>query len=112
MRHAVVRACVGLVGLAVGLGGVGQWEAMAGGTMYWTDLGISKIQRVNLDGTGLRDLVATDLRLPRSIAIDEAGGKIYWMDSGTRKIQRANLDGSGVEDLITKGTECARCSRA
>jgi len=89
-----------LVGLAVGLDGVGPWEARAGGMMYWTDLGISKIQRVNLDGTDLRDLVATELRLPRSIAIDEAGHKIYWVDSGTRKIQRANLDGSGVEDLI------------
>jgi DNA-binding beta-propeller fold protein YncE len=103
MGHAVVRAWVGLVVFAVGFGGVGPWEAMAGGTMYWTDIGISKIQRVTLEGTDLRDLVATALRLPRSIAIDEAGGKIYWMDSGTRKLQRAKLDGSGVEDLITKG---------
>jgi sugar lactone lactonase YvrE len=68
--------------------------------MYWTDLGISKIQRVNLGGTGLRDLVATNLRFPRGIALDEPSGKIYWIDSGTLKIQRANLDGSGVEDLI------------
>jgi sugar lactone lactonase YvrE len=103
MGPSIVRACMVLVGLAVGLGGVGQWEARAGGMMYWTDLGISKIQCVNLDGSGLRDLVATDLRFPRSIAIDEVGNKIYWVDSGTRKIQRAKLDGSGVEDLISNG---------
>src|ERR671931_505425 len=87
MHPAVVRAFIGLVVLAVGLGGMGQWEAVAGGMLYWTDLGIGKIQRVNLDGTGLRDLIATDLRIPRSIAVDAAGSKIYWMDSGTRKVK-------------------------
>jgi hypothetical protein len=54
--------------------------------MYWTDLGISKIQRVNLDGTGLRDLVATNLRFPRGIVLDEPGGKIYWIDRACRRI--------------------------
>ena len=76
MCPAVVRVCIGLMVLPIGLGGVGQWKAMAGEAMYWTDLGISKIQRVNLDGTGLRDLVATELRFPRGIVLDEAGGKI------------------------------------
>jgi hypothetical protein len=54
----------------------GTVEGHGWGAMYWTDLGISKIQRVNLDGTGLRDLVATNRRFPRGIALDEAGGKI------------------------------------
>jgi low density lipoprotein receptor-related protein 5/6 len=74
--------------------GVGQWAAVAGGRMYWTDLGIGKIQRVNLDGTGLQDLVTTGLRFPRGMAVDDSGGKMYWMDGGTLKVHRANLDGS------------------
>jgi len=41
---------VGLAVLAVVVGMVRQREALAGGTMYWTDVGIHKIQRVNLDG--------------------------------------------------------------
>jgi len=69
--------------------------------MYWTDLGTSKIQCANTDGSDVKDLVATGLRIPNSIAVDEDEGKMYWTDAGTSKIQRANLDGSDVEDLIT-----------
>ena len=70
--------------------------------MYWTDRGTDKIQRANLDGTGVDDLVVgvTD---PRGIALDISGGKIYWVDNGADKIQRSNLDGSNVEDVITTG---------
>jgi sugar lactone lactonase YvrE len=100
---SVERVFVGLAVVAVVIGGVGQWEALGDSKMYWTDLGIDKIQRVNLNGTGLEDLVTTGLIAPRGIAVDVAGGKMYWMDSGTRKIQRANLDGTNIEDLITSG---------
>ena len=68
--------------------------------IYWTDWGTDKIQRVNLDGSNVEDLV-TGLTHPWDIALDIAGGKMYWADSGTDKIQRANLDGSNVEDLVT-----------
>lgn len=72
--------------------------------MYWTDSGTQKIQRANLDGTTVEDLVdnPTDgLVTPTGIAVDAVGGKIYWADPGTGKIQRSNLDGSTVEDLLT-----------
>ena len=71
--------------------------------IYWTDFETKKIQRVNLDGSNVQDLVTQGLRSPRGIALDVAGGKMYWTDSGTDKIQRANLDGSNIEDLITRG---------
>ena len=71
--------------------------------MYWTDWGTDKIQRSNLDGSGVEDLVTTGLAAPSGIALDVAGGKMYWVDQGTDKIQRSNLDGSGVEDLVTTG---------
>ena len=69
--------------------------------MYWTDEDTGKIQRANLDGSNIEDLVTTELETPEAIALDVAGGKMYWTDKGTTKIQRANLDGSNIEDLVT-----------
>ena len=76
---------------------------VAGGKMYWTDIGPDKIQRANLDGSGIEDLVTTGLGDPYGLALDIEGGQMYWTDWGTDKIQRANLDGDGIEDLIING---------
>ena len=76
------------------------------GKLYWTDRGTGKIQRANLDGSQVEDVV-TGLDGPVGLALDVAAGKLYWThagfwsDTGTGKIQRANLDGSHVEDLVT-----------
>ena len=70
--------------------------------IYWIDRITDKIQRANLDGSNIEDLI-TGLSDPRDIALDVAGGKMYWTDSGTDKIQCANLDGSNIEDLIIQG---------
>ena len=71
-------------------------------SIYWTNPARDKIQRANLDGSNVVDLI-TRLPGPWDIALDVAGGKMYWVDAGTYKIQRANLDGSNVEDLVTSG---------
>ena len=79
--------------------------------MYWTDSGPDKIQRANLDGSNIEDLVKLGYRLyggPRGIALDVEGGKMYWIDVYTNKIQRANLDGSNIEDLVTQGLKGPR----
>ena len=68
--------------------------------MYWTDTETDKIQRANLDGSNIEDLV-TGLGRPPVIALDLSGGKMYWTDVDTDKIQRANLGGSNIEDLVT-----------
>ena len=73
------------------------------GWMYWTDAGTDKIQRANLDGSRIENLVTTGLVEPAALALDVTGGKMYWTDGRTDKIQRANLDGSQVEDLVTTG---------
>ena len=74
--------------------------------MYWTiaKAGASAIQRANLDGSQVEDLVTTGLSLPGGIAVDLAGGKMYWTDWGLDAIYRADLDGSNVEPLITGST--------
>ena len=76
------------------------------GKMYWTDWWTGhKIQRANLDGSGVEDLVTSTSGLvwPHGLALDLGAGKMYWTDWWTNKIQRANLNGSGVEDLVTSG---------
>ena len=76
-----------------------------GGKMYWTAESPARIQRADLDGSNVEDLVTTGLVNPRGLALDVAGGKMYWLDRGTDKLQRANLDGSNVEDLVTTGMQ-------
>jgi len=80
----------------------------SGRKMYWTDAGTRKVQRANINGTNIEDLIDTG-QSPNGIALDEANGKIYWSENGglleERKIRRANLDGTGAEDLVvTVGT--------
>lgn len=82
--------------------------------IYWVDGMLNNpgiIQRANLDGTNMKDVVASGLTLPAGIAIDSENGKLYWTDSlalGSGIIQRSNLDGSGVEDLVTGGLDNPR----
>ena len=73
--------------------------------MYWTDSGTKKIQRANLDGSDIEDLVTTDLSRPFGIVIYQ--DKIYWADQGSNKIKRADLNGSNVETLISY--RCSGC---
>ncbi len=70
--------------------------------LYWTDARTDRIQRAELDGSGIHTLV-TGLMQPRDLALDRDGGRMYWTDSGADKIQRAHLDGSHVEDLVVEG---------
>ena len=90
------------------------------GKMYWPDYfdansnqkaepNESRIQRANLDGSGIEDVV-TGLRNVLFITLDSAANKIYWSERGEvfrspgafdGKIQRANLDGSGMEDVLS-----------
>ena len=66
------------------------------GKIYWGD---AIIQRANLNGTDVEDLITTEITL-EGIALDVSGGKMYWTDLDEGKIQCANLDGTQVEDLI------------
>ena len=70
--------------------------------MYWTlfaGTGRSKIQRANLDGSNVEDVVP-GLREPGAIALDTAGKKMYWTNTFNSNIHCANLDGSNVEAIV------------
>ena len=83
--------------------------AQTAGAIYWTDWDTNKIQRANLNGSNVQDLVTTGLGSPYGIALDVAAGKMYWADAGTAKIQRANLDGSNIQNLIPLGLGVPIC---
>ena len=79
--------------------------------IYWVDFVTNKIQRANLDGTNVQDLIP-GLGRPVGIALDMSGGKIYLTDrdrylhrdhAGKNSIRRANLDGTNIETLVTGG---------
>ena len=69
--------------------------------IYWTDQGTDKIQRMNLDGTSVEDLITIEIGILGGIALDAAGSKMYWADWGFPSgIRCANLDGSDVQTLV------------
>jgi len=88
--------------LALALGLVRPENAVADNKMYWMNPVTDKIQRADLDGANVEDVVTTGLDSPSGIALDLAG-KMYWTDSSAHKIQRADLDGANVEELVTTG---------
>jgi uncharacterized protein YjbI with pentapeptide repeats len=69
--------------------------------IYWTEK--DTIRRAKLDGTGIMDLVASDLDDPNYLALDIPGNKMYWVDGGfnSDRIKWANLDGSESTDFMT-----------
>src|SRR5205085_1488982 len=77
-------------------------ESASAENIYWTDRVALKIQRSNLDGTGVTDLLTfSGPADPRGIGLDLAGGQMYWADASLGRIRRATLTGAGVTDLVT-----------
>ena len=77
-----------------------------GGKIYWSDYVADKIQRANLDGTNVQDLVTNNpqpplvLAAPWALAVDTDQGKVYWTDTILNRMMRANLDGTNVETVL------------
>ncbi len=77
------------------------------GRVYWTDFYNNKIQRANLDGTDVEDVVV-GLSSPYGLALDLDAGIMYWTNSGESAvadgtIKRADLDGANIEHVLTAG---------
>ena len=77
------------------------------GKIYWTLPSENKIQRSNLNGTSVEDVITTSAS-PISLAIDPGGSKVYWSEeaaAGDAVIRRSNLNGTGSELLVTLGAD-------
>jgi hypothetical protein len=98
--------------------GTGKEDLLFSGTYTYLDIaydyqsqkiylsGKDKIQRTNLDGTGLEQLVNGSF-CSEGIELDLLNDKIYWSTytgpfnpAATGAIYRSNLDGTGIETII------------
>lgn len=69
--------------------------------LYWTNHTTGKIQRANLDGSQIQD-VLTGLNSPSALAIDFPNQMIYWSElAPTPILRRAHLDGSNPQTLLS-----------
>eukprot|EP00931_Biecheleriopsis_adriatica_P049984 TRINITY_DN28924_c0_g2_i1.p1 TRINITY_DN28924_c0_g2~~TRINITY_DN28924_c0_g2_i1.p1 ORF type:complete len:309 (-),score=31.08 TRINITY_DN28924_c0_g2_i1:18-944(-) len=95
--HAV---CAAKLQVEVLISGLKQPRSVAcgGGKIYWADRDSRKIQRANLDGSDVEDIVEADFGV-KSVAVDN--DTIFWPVPSEQKIQSANLDGSSVGDVLT-----------
>ena len=69
--------------------------------MYWTKWQGESINRANLDGSNVEEVLATGSYWPWAIALDLDAAKMYWTIGGSiPRVRRANMDGSNVEDAV------------
>lgn len=74
---------------------------LVGGKIYWTDAGTGKVQRADLDGAGVEDLVPPGNGFLADLELDLDAGKIYWTDVTNGAIRCADLDGKNVHNVAT-----------
>jgi hypothetical protein len=70
------------------------------GKLYWAAGGGKRVQRANLDGTGLETVITSSSSL-WAVAVDFEHGKLYWSAYAGPSIWRANLDGTGAQAVYT-----------
>jgi len=69
--------------------------------VYWTDITTNKLQRANLDGSNVEDILTTGLSSARDVAVYAAGGKVFIANLLNGSIDSVNLDGSNHVNIIT-----------
>ena len=82
---------------------------VAGGHIYWTNMGNpsandGSIDRCDLDGGNVTTIVPTGGTFtPKQLQLDKKNGKVYWSDREGMRVMRSRLDGSGIETLVETG---------
>lgn len=76
--------------------------------LYWSDSTKDRIQRSNLDGSGIEDVIVNGLNTTDGLAVDSTGRKIYWTDMGNSRLEVSNLDGSHRKVLIWENLDSPR----
>jgi DNA-binding beta-propeller fold protein YncE len=96
-RKVIVTECRYPDGIAVDV---------AGGHIYWTNMGVPKlndgsIERADLDGQNRKTIVPRGGTFtPKQIQLEKKNQKLYWCDREGMRVMRANLDGSDIETLV------------
>lgn len=71
------------------------------GHIYFVDRGANKIQRSDLDGSNIVDIVTSGMIESQGLKLDTINNKIIWIDADTDNIKRCNFDGSNIEVIVT-----------
>jgi hypothetical protein len=96
-RKVIVTECRYPDGIAVDV---------AGGHIYWTNMGVPKlndgsIERADLDGQNRKTIVPQGGTFtPKQIQLEKKSQKLYWCDREGMRVMRANLDGSDIETVV------------
>ena len=69
--------------------------------IYWTDAGTDKIQRCDLDGANVTDILTTGILAPTGLSVSSS--YIFWADDSATydSVFRCDLDGTNVTTLYT-----------
>ena len=70
-------------------------------SIYYSDIGAGYIQRANIDGTGVTNLVNIGFAPNSHLTVSDS--HIYWSEQNNNRIRRANLDGSGINTIVSDG---------
>lgn len=72
--------------------------------IYWIDEGKDRIVRLNLDGTGLSEVLPSGGSLGTAFELDSSAGRLYFASgeygNATSKIESIKLDGSNRETVV------------
>ena len=81
-------------------GAFGMSIDCSGKKVYWADELNGSIQRSDLDGNNVENVVV-GLSGPEFLALDNVNKKVYWTNVSSGSVQSANFDGSGLVTLYT-----------
>lgn len=82
---------------------------VAGGHIYWTNMGNPKandgtIDRADLDGKNITNIVPSGATwTPKQLQLDTKHRKLYWSDREGMSVMRSHIDGSNIETLVETG---------
>ncbi|XP_038051609.1 low-density lipoprotein receptor-related protein 4-like [Patiria miniata] len=68
--------------------------------IYYTDVYLNVIRRVNYDGSEGETIISTSLGTTEGLAVDWIGRNLYWTDTGRDKIEVSRLDGSSRKVIV------------
>uniref|UniRef100_A0AAR2JUY7 Low-density lipoprotein receptor-related protein 4 n=1 Tax=Pygocentrus nattereri TaxID=42514 RepID=A0AAR2JUY7_PYGNA len=75
------------------------------GKLYYTDVSLDVIRRVNLDGSGMETVVSQGLKTTDGLAVDWVARNMYWTDTGRNTIEVSRLDGSARKVLVNNSLD-------
>ncbi len=100
MERSIERVFVGLAVAVIVIGEARQREALGSGKMYWTDLGINKIQRVNLNGTGVEVYRGAARRLGIEL-VEQTVHAEEEAQATLAQVQKGHVDGILAPDALS-----------